>query len=45
MVSPTDNDMPDNDDVTLRPLDDLFERTKMPPPLKIVLASPVLKSI
>jgi len=41
MVSPNEDDMPD--DMTPKPLDELFERSKMPPPPEIVVA-PLLQN-
>jgi hypothetical protein len=43
MVLHSDNDIPD--DVTPRPLDELFEQTEIPPPPEIQLAPLVLKTI
>ena len=43
MVLPSDNDIPD--DITPRPLDELFEQAKMPPPPEIQLAPLVLNSM
>jgi hypothetical protein len=43
MVLPSDNDIPD--DVTPRPLHELFEQAEMPPPAEIQLAPLVLNSI
>jgi hypothetical protein len=43
MVSPTDDDMPDN--ITPRLLDELVEQSEMPPPPMIQIAPLVLNSI
>jgi hypothetical protein len=43
MVSPTDDDVPD--DITPMPLDELLERSEMPPPPEIVLPPLLLSSI
>ena len=43
MVSPTDDDVPDN--ITPRPFDKLLERSEMPPSPEIVLPPLLLSSI